>query len=50
MLFKFGKLWKSIILLLATWGFYLLFDFEFAVITLLSLILISNLDDSNLLL
>ena len=50
MLFKFGKLWKSIILLLATWGFYLFFDFEFTVITLLSLMLVSNLDDSDLLL
>jgi hypothetical protein len=49
MLFKFGKLWKSVIFILSSWGLYLIFDFEFTVITLLSLIIIANLDDSDLL-
>jgi len=50
MLFKFGKFWKSLILLSSTWALYLFFDFEFVVITLLAFILISKLDDNDFLL
>ena len=49
MLFKFGKFWKSLILLSFTWLLYLLFDFEFTIVTLLCLLLISKLDGDDVL-
>jgi|TARA_R100001163_G_scaffold21559_1_gene18351 hypothetical protein len=47
MLFKFGKFWKTISLLMGTWIFYGVFGFEFAVVTALSLILATNLKDTS---
>ena len=38
MLFKFGKFWKTLSLVVVSWIFYGIFGFEFTAITLLSLI------------
>ena len=39
MLFKFGTFWKTIAIVVGTWIFYGIWDFEFTAITLLALIL-----------
>ncbi len=39
MLFRFGIFWKTMAMIIATWTFYGIFDFEFTTITLLALIL-----------
>jgi len=45
MLFKFGKFWKIIALVLGTWISYGIWDFEFTTITLLALLLALKLQD-----
>ena len=47
MLFKFGKFWKTISLIVGGWLFYGIFGFEFAAITLLSLIVAIHFDESQ---
>jgi hypothetical protein len=47
MLFKFGKFWKTITLVISFWIMFGLFDFEFTTITLLTLILASTLSDTR---
>lgn len=43
MLFSFNYFWKSVLTLAASWGVYLLFGYEFTIVTLLTcLILINN--------
>ena len=39
MLFTYDPFWKMLTILLSSWVFYTVFDFEFTVITLLSLLL-----------
>ncbi len=39
MLFKFGTFWKTMAIIVTTWIFYGIWDFEFTTITLLALIL-----------
>tara|TARA_B100001123_G_scaffold342763_1_gene389029 strand:- start:2939 stop:3091 length:153 start_codon:yes stop_codon:yes gene_type:complete len=39
MLFKFGKFWRAVLLLLSSWIFYGIFDFEFTIVTLLALLI-----------
>ena len=39
MLFKFGIFWKTVLMLVGTWGFYGFFGFEMTALTLLALIL-----------
>jgi hypothetical protein len=45
MLFKFGKFWKTMSLLIGSWIFYGIFGFEFTTITLLAWILSLKLQD-----
>jgi uncharacterized membrane protein len=47
MLFKFGKFWKSLTLVIGSWIFYGFFGFEFAAITLLSLIVSAQLSETE---
>ena len=47
MLFKFGKFWKMLSLVIGSWIFYGIFNFEFAVVTLLSLIIAVHLNDTE---
>ena len=47
MLFKFGKFWKTLFLILGSWIFYGIFNFEFTVITLLALIVSFHLKEQN---
>jgi len=49
MLFKFGFFWKSLIFIFSVWAMYLIFDFEFTILTLLSLVVITNLNDNEFL-
>ena len=45
MLFKFGNFWKTIGVVIGSWIAFGMFDFEFATVTLLALILSLNLQD-----
>ena len=47
MLFKFGKFWKSLILVMGSWIFYGFFGFEFTTITILSLMIVSKFKDET---
>ena len=47
MLFKFGKFWKTLSLILGSWIFYGIFNFEFTVITLLALIVSVHVKEQN---
>jgi len=47
MLFKFGKFWKTITLVISSWIIYGFWGFEFATITLLALILASSLQKTS---
>jgi hypothetical protein len=47
MLFKFGKFWKTIAILMGTWVYYGFFGFEFTVVTILSLILAAGVKDTT---
>ena len=49
MLFKFGKFWKTLLLVCLSWGSYLFFGFEFTVVTILALVLASKIDDNGVL-
>jgi|TARA_R100001224_G_C3941051_1_gene122300 hypothetical protein len=42
MLFKFGKFWKTLTLMIGSWIFFGIWGFEFTTITLLALILACN--------
>ena len=46
MLFKFGKFWKSVSLILGSWIIYGIWDFELTTITLLALILASKIQNT----
>jgi|TARA_R110002110_G_scaffold102584_4_gene259793 hypothetical protein len=50
MLFKFGKFWQTIALVIGVWIFYGIWGFEFTTITLLSLIFASTLKNTRKLL
>ena len=45
MLFKFGTFWQTIGVILGSWIIYGIWDFEFAVVTLLAGILTLNLQN-----
>jgi hypothetical protein len=45
MLFKFGIFWQAAAIVLGSWVFYGIWDFEFAAITLLALILALKLQN-----
>jgi hypothetical protein len=47
MLFKFGKFWKILTLLVSSWIFFGIWGFEFTTITLLALILARNITDTT---
>jgi|TARA_R110000824_G_C15183754_1_gene674024 hypothetical protein len=47
MLFKFGKFWKTLSLILGSWIIYGIFGFEFTAITLLSLIIAIHFNESQ---
>mgnify|MGYP003120386107 CR=1 FL=1 len=47
MLFKFGKFWQTITFLIGSWITYGIFGFEFATITLLSLIMVVNFNEKQ---
>tara|TARA_R110002020_G_scaffold33876_3_gene102822 strand:- start:1097 stop:1249 length:153 start_codon:yes stop_codon:yes gene_type:complete len=47
MLFKFGKFWKTMLLVISSWIFYGIFSFEFTTITLLSLIVAVHLNETK---
>ncbi len=49
MLFKFNFFWKLLFSMLLAWGFYLFAGFELTVITLLTIIAISETNDVNFL-
>ena len=38
MLFKFGKFWKAVMLIVSSWITYGIFGFEFTTVTLLAII------------
>lgn len=46
MLFKFGKFWKITAIILSAWIFYGFFDFEFTIITLLSILIGLSIKDN----
>jgi len=46
MLFTFNEFWKSIILLIITWICYGIWGYEFCVITLLSILISTQFDNS----
>lgn len=50
MLFRFGKFWKTLLFVIASWGIYAIFGYEFAIITLLALIYSKNFKDTHRLL
>jgi len=45
MLFKFGTFWQVVAIVLGSWVFYGIWDFEFTAITLLALILALKLQN-----
>tara|TARA_A100001391_G_scaffold200253_1_gene184431 strand:+ start:2494 stop:2646 length:153 start_codon:yes stop_codon:yes gene_type:complete len=45
MLFKFGKFWQSIALIICSWILYGIFGFEFTVITFLAIITAFNVNE-----
>ena len=45
MLFRFGRFWQTVAIILGTWISYGIWDFEFTAITLLALILALKLHD-----
>tara|TARA_B100001250_G_C19714296_1_gene750641 strand:+ start:664 stop:801 length:138 start_codon:yes stop_codon:yes gene_type:complete len=45
MLFKFGRYWQTLAIVIASWIFYGIWDFEFTVVTLLAWILALKLQD-----
>lgn len=47
MLFTFGKFWKTILFILASWGVYALGGFEFTVISILALMYSKNFKDTH---
>ena len=47
MLFTFNKFWKSFLFLIGSWFTYSFLGYEFAVVTLLSLICCTNFKDSQ---
>ena len=47
MLFKFGKFWKTLSLVVGSWIFYGIFGFEFTAITFLSLIVAVHLNETE---
>jgi len=47
MLFKFGKFWKSLCLVLGSWVFYGIWGYELTIITLLGLIVATHLPDTE---
>ena len=47
MLFKFGKFWKTLSLVVVSWIFYGIFGFEFTAITFLSLIVAVHLNETE---
>ena len=47
MLFKFGKFWKGLSLILGSWVFYGICGYELTAITLLSLIVCVQLSDTE---
>jgi hypothetical protein len=48
MLFTFGKFWKTLLILSGAWALYGVVGYEFTVISLLALILISQGDDPKI--
>jgi hypothetical protein len=38
MLFKFDKFWKTLLIVISSWLFYAIWDFELTTVTLLALI------------
>ena len=42
MLFKFGKFWQTLSLILGSWIFYAIWGFEMTTITLLALLVAKN--------
>jgi len=44
MLFAFDNIWKSILILAVSWAIYGVIGYEFAVITLLSVLLINSVN------
>lgn len=44
MLFTFNNFWKTILIVFCSWVFYTLYDFEFTTITLLSLLLVTQIN------
>ena len=47
MLFKFGKFWKTLTLMIGSWIFFGIWGFEFTTITLLSLIVAVHLNETK---
>ena len=45
MLFKFGTFWKTTALIIGSWIFYGIWDFEFTLITLVAVLIALNLED-----
>ena len=45
MLFKFGKFWKTVLFLIGSWSLYALFGYEFALVTVVSLLYCDNFKD-----
>jgi hypothetical protein len=37
MLFEFGSFWRFVVILAASWLMFLVFDFEFTIVTLLAI-------------
>jgi hypothetical protein len=46
MLFKFGKFWQTVAIVLGSWVLYGIWNFEFTTITILSLILALKLHNN----
>ena len=47
MLFKFNHFWATVSLIIGSWIFYGIWDFEFTVVTLLAILLSYNLKKIN---
>ena len=49
MLFTFNFFWKSLLSVAAAWLLYLSFGFEFTIVTMLAILVVSKLRDINFL-
>ena len=47
MLFSFNYFWKSVFAVGGSWSFYLLFGYEFTIITLLTFLILVNVKKNN---